>query len=107
MKLNRKGGEFLKSASVLPLAAAAGLGLGGLSALAQTQPIKRLRGSMPKISLNAYSFSKMLNYKVKRHGPGIDLFELLDFCAKYNFYGFHATGDFFPGYPDLPPDHYV
>jgi sugar phosphate isomerase/epimerase len=105
MKLNHNRRDFLKSASVLPLAAAAGLG--GLSALAETQPIKRLGGSMLKVSLNAYSFSKMLNDKVKRHGSGIDLFELVDFCAKYNFDGFDATGYFFPGYPDVPSDDYV
>src|SRR5260370_6204678 len=87
MKLNHNRRDFLKSASVLPLAAAAGLGLGGLSALAETQPIKRLGGSMLKISLNAYSFSKMLNDKGKRHRPGIDFLELRHVCPKDDFDG--------------------
>jgi sugar phosphate isomerase/epimerase len=62
---------------------------------------------MLKVSLNAYSFSKLLNNKVKRHGEGVDLFELVDFCAKYNFDGFDATGYFFPGYPTVPNSDYV
>src|SRR5215510_10919143 len=94
--------EFLKSGALFPLAAAAGLGHGGISALAETKPIKRAGGPMLKVSLNAYSFSKLLNDKVKRHGAGVDLFDLVDFCAKYNFDGFDATGYFFPGYPNVP-----
>ena len=62
---------------------------------------------MLKVSLNAYSFSKMLNDKVKRSKSGIDLFELVDFCAKYNFDGLDATGYFFPGYPNVPSSGYV
>jgi sugar phosphate isomerase/epimerase len=71
------------------------------------QAIKREGGPMLKVSLNAYSFSKMLNDKVKRNKGGIDLFELVDFCAKYNFDGFDATGYFFPGYPDVPSGDYI
>src|SRR5581483_1553231 len=107
MKNHYSRRNFLKSASLLPLAAAAGAALGGVSAFAETQPIKRVGGPMLKISLNAYCFSKMLNDKVKRHGAGIDLVELVEFCAKYNFDGFDATGYFFPGYPDVPSDAYV
>lgn len=103
-KLNRR--SFLKSASLLPLAAT-GLQLDSISALAEPQPIQREGGPMLKVSLNAYSFSKLLNSKVKRHGEGIDLFQLVDFCAKYNFDGFDATGYFFPGYPAVPGNDYI
>jgi sugar phosphate isomerase/epimerase len=103
--LNRR--DFLKTASLLPLAAATGLNFGTASAFALPQPIKREGGPMLKISLNAYSFSKLLNDKVKRNKEGIDLFELVDFCAKYNFDGFDATGYFFPGYPNVPSSDYV
>jgi sugar phosphate isomerase/epimerase len=62
---------------------------------------------MLKVALNAYSFSKRLNAKVKRHGAGIDLFDLVDFCAKYNFDAIDVTGYFFPDYPKVPSDGYV
>jgi sugar phosphate isomerase/epimerase len=99
--------DFLKTATLVPLAAATGLNLGAVSAFALPQPIKREGGPMLKVSLNAYSFSKMLNDKVKRNKSGVDLFELVDFCAKYNFDGFDATGYFFPGYPNVPSSDYV
>jgi sugar phosphate isomerase/epimerase len=99
--------DFLKTATLVPLAAATGLNLGAVSAFALPQPIKREGGPMLKVSLNAYSFSKMLNDKVKRNKSGVDLFELVDFCAKYNFDGFDATGYFFPGYPNIPSGDYV
>ena len=102
-KYNRR--TFLKSATLVPLAAATGVH--SFSAFAEPQPIQREGGPMLKVSLNAYSFSKLLNSKVKRHGEGIDLFQLVDFCAKYNFDGFDATGYFFPGYPAVPSNDYI
>jgi len=98
--------DFLKHAGLRPLPAAGTWH--GAAAFAKTQPIKRARGPLLKVSLNAYSFSKLLNDKVKRHAAtGIDLFELVDFCAKHNFDGIDATGYFFPGYPAVPSDDYV
>jgi sugar phosphate isomerase/epimerase len=71
-------------------------------------PIARVGGPALRVSLNAYSFSKMLNDHVKRNLPGgISLMELLTFCAKHDFDGIDATGYFFPGYPDVPTDAYV
>jgi sugar phosphate isomerase/epimerase len=99
--------KFLKTATLLPLAAATGFNFASASAFGMPQAIKREGGPMLKVSLNAYSFSKMLNDKVKRNKGGIDLFELVDFCAKYNFDGFDATGYFFPGYPDVPSGDYI
>jgi sugar phosphate isomerase/epimerase len=98
---------FLKTAGLVPLAAAAGWGLHSQSALADIQPIQRSGGSSLKISLNAYSFAKLLNDKVKHHRQGIDLFDLVAFCAKYNIDGLDATGYYFPGFPDVPEDDYV
>ncbi len=104
--LNRRG--FLRNAGMVPLAAATvGWSMTGASAFADIQPIQRPGSSELKISLNAYSFAKLLNAKVKRHGQGIDLFDLVDFCAKYNIDGLDATGYFFPGFPDVPDDDYV
>jgi sugar phosphate isomerase/epimerase len=99
--------RFLKSAALVPLAAAAGLELSEVPAAAEIKPVPRTGSAMLKVSLNAYSFSKLLNSKVKRNGEGIDLFELLEFCARHDFDGFDPTGYFFPGYPTVPADAYV
>jgi sugar phosphate isomerase/epimerase len=99
--------RFLKTASLLTAVGAAG-GIGGFaaSALAQ-QPIERIGGPALKISLNAYSFAKLLNDYNKQRGPGVSLMALLDFCAKNNFDGIDPTGYFFPTYPEVPTDEYI
>lgn len=107
MKLKIDRREFMKSASLFSLyAAAAGVGFKSARTFAQ-QPIKRIGGPKLKTSLNAYSFSKLLNDHLKGRGPGITLFDLLDFCAKHNFDAIDPTGYFFPGYPDPPSDEYI
>src|SRR5271166_2733488 len=105
-KLNRR--EFISRASLLPLGAAMGVGLTtlGAHAVAQT-PIKRVGGPHLKLSLNAYSFNKLLNDNIKGRGKGISLMELLDFCAEQNFDAIDPTGYFFPGYPHVPSDTYI
>src|SRR5215213_7821380 len=100
--------RFLKTVSALTACAAAG-GLPQIppsSALAQ-EPIRRTGGPALKISLNAYSFSKLLNDQIKGRGAGTTLMDLLEFCAKYNFDGIDPTGYFFPGYPEVPKDDFV
>ena len=59
--MNRR--SFLKGAGALPLAAAAaGIGLSSHTAEAELTPIKRSGdGSLIKTSVNAYSFTKLLN----------------------------------------------
>jgi sugar phosphate isomerase/epimerase len=101
--------QFLKQASVLPFAAAAAFSVAGRPAEAELKPIPRSGdGSLLKTSVNAYSFTKLLNAKIKHGGTGMDLYDLVDFCAKYNIDAFDATGYFFPGYPDTPPtDKYI
>jgi len=54
-----------------------------------------------KISLNVYSFNRPL-----RAGE-IDLFDVLDFCAKYNFDAIDPTGYYFPGYPETPSNDFI
>jgi sugar phosphate isomerase/epimerase len=98
--------NFLKHVSTLPLCAAVGVGLTRTNAFAK-DAIKRCGGASLKTSLNAYSFSKLLNDQVKGRGPGISLFDLLEFCAQQNFDGCDPTGYFFPTYPKVPPDDYV
>ena len=77
--------------------ATAGLGAGGASALAAVAPIKRVGGPRLKVSLNAYSFGKLLNDYALGRGAGMSLFALAEFCAKHDFDGFDPTGYYFPG----------
>jgi sugar phosphate isomerase/epimerase len=100
--------DFLHRAALLPIGAAAGVGVGGAVGLARAQtPIKRIGGSKLKTSLNAYSFNKALNDHLKDRGKGVTLFDLLDYCAEQNFDGIDPTGYYFPGYPKVPDDKYV
>ncbi|MFC2080934.1 sugar phosphate isomerase/epimerase family protein [Bacteroidota bacterium] len=69
--------------------------------------IERHGEAYVKLSLNAYSFSKLLNDHIKGRGPGMTLFELLEFCAENNFDALDPTGYFFPGYPEVPSDDYI
>lgn len=54
-----------------------------------------------KLSLNVYSFHRPLT------AGEIDLFDVLDFCADYNFDAIDPTGYYFPGYPEVPEDAYI
>ena len=74
----------------------------GLPALGAAAPRQTL-----KVSLNAYSFNKLLNDAIRGRGEGTTLTKLLDFAAQNKFEGFDATGYYFPGYPAVPPDAYI
>jgi sugar phosphate isomerase/epimerase len=100
--------DFIARASLLPLGAALGAGLGGAGRSARAQsPINRVGGPSLKTSLNAYSFSRTLNDQLKGRAKGTSLFDLLDFCAELNFDAIDPTGYFFPGYPKVPADRYI
>lgn len=58
-------------------------------------------GPKLKISLNVYSFNQPL-----RDGT-MDLFDVLDFCARHDFDAIDPTGYYFPGYPETPTDAFV
>jgi sugar phosphate isomerase/epimerase len=106
--VNRR--DFLTRASLVPLGAAATVGLVsvGVSDTASAQPpIKRAGGPKLKTSLNAYSFSKTLNDQLKARAQGMSLFDLLEFCAELDFDALDPTGYFFPGYPKVPTDQYI
>ena len=77
--------------------------IAGLPALAQTGGKRQVL----KTSLNAYSFNKMLNDRIKGRGEGITLIQVLEFAAKTKFDGFDPTGYFMPGYPARPADAYI
>jgi sugar phosphate isomerase/epimerase len=100
--------QFLRGTGSLPLlAAAAGFGFSA-PADAEIEPIQRAgKGSFLKTSVNAYSFTKLLNAKIKHHEQGMDLYDVVDFCAEHNIDGFDATGYFFPDFPARPTDQYI
>src|SRR4051812_48942318 len=99
--------DFFKTASALALCATGAIPATFPSLASAQEPIARVGGPLLKVSLNAYSFSKLLNDFNKHRGPGVSLMALLDFCAKNNFDAIDPTGYFFPTYPEVPPDEYV
>lgn len=90
--------------SFLRLGALASLGFAA-AARAETAPAP-IRGVL-RPSLNAYSFLEQLNANLADAQKGIDLFGVLDFCAKHEIPAADLTGYFFPGYPAVPPVGYV
>jgi len=104
--------DFLKQAALLPVMAVGGLSALGSRAEAALIPVPRGGGSPRlKISLNAYSFARQLNDKLRGRGAGMSLFDLIDFCAKNDFEGFDPTGYYMPGWYEkprkLPTDAYL
>src|SRR6266849_6350166 len=89
MTLNRR--NFIKTAALLPVCAAAQ---------------NKTRGVL-KVSLNAYSFNKLLNDSIRGRGEGVTLLQVVEFAAKNKFDGIDPTGYYFPGYPEVPADAYV
>ena len=100
--------DFLRTAAVLG-AGAFTVGMTGNIAGAAVAPIRRVGGPRLKVSLNAYSFGKLLNNHALGRGAGMSLIELVEFCAKHNFDGVDPTGYYFPGYRErkVPDDRLV
>lgn len=95
--------RFLAASALLPFATPNVL----TSLRAAYAPIPRHSGSHLRTSLNAYSFSDLLNAHAKDPARGLDLFQVCDFCAKLGFDAVDLTGYFFPGYPRAPDDAYL
>lgn len=89
--------KFLKTMTATPALAAF-----GLPAMVRTTENTKIRlGHKFKLSLNVYSFNKPLR------DEQIDLFDVLDFCAKFNFDAIDPTGYYFPEYPEVPDDDFI
>lgn len=95
----------MKTAALLPLAATAG----SSAALAAIEPPKRVGGANLKISLNAYSFARLLNDRLQGRGAGMSVSEFAEFAAKHNFDGVDITAYYFPGYRErkAPTDAFL
>ncbi|HEX4129408.1 MAG TPA: sugar phosphate isomerase/epimerase family protein [Pirellulales bacterium] len=99
--------SFLTKVACLSASAAGGAWLPAGAVQAALHRAERSGNPRIKISMNAYSFSKLLNDSAKGRESEMSLMKLIDFCARYDFDGLDATGYFFPGYPAVPDDKYV
>ena len=97
---------FLLRRQMLALSALSCLSITASSCSAQ-EPIRRTGAAHFRPALNAFSFLEMLNANMKDPSQGIDLFGVVDFCARLNIEAIDLTGYFFPGYPQAPADSYV
>src|SRR5579885_1586946 len=100
-KTNRR--TFIKTASLLPVGAAAGFA----PLTANAADTKAVDGHPLKVSLNAYCFSKSLTPPDGGGKPEMTYFDVLDFCAQHNFDAIDPTGYYFPGYPKVPDDSFI
>ena len=89
--------NFLKTLAAAPAVVA----LGGSPFFSEGKKVMEPFSHKFKISLNLYSFNQPLQ------DGKIDLFDVLDFCAKYNFDAIDPTGYYFPGYPEVPADDFM
>lgn len=89
--------KFLKTMAMVPVVTS----IGPYPFFSEIQTASSPLSSKFKISLNAYSFNAaLLDGKMT-------LFDLLDFCARYNFDAIDPTGYYFQGYPNVPSDEYI
>jgi sugar phosphate isomerase/epimerase len=94
MTIDRR--RFLGRSASLAVAAA-------IPAVAAPPPAKVAResGVKLKLGLNAYSFDAPL-----RAGT-MTLADAVHYCAQHGVDALDATGYYFPGYPNVPPDEYI
>ncbi len=76
-------------------------GTAALGPLSLQAKVAREPGVKLRLALNAYSFDKPL----MAHSMTLD--DVVRFCALHRVDALDATGYYFPGYPQTPPDEYV
>jgi sugar phosphate isomerase/epimerase len=92
--------KFLKYTTTIPVFGSVASVLNATSVFPQ-HSIKRVGDPKIKISLNAYSFNTYLRDRK------LDLFDLLEFCARIGFDALDTTAYYFPNYPNIPEDTYI
>lgn len=96
MKIKNSRRRFMKSLMAVPIVAS------GISPIiSTTDSTSKKFGYKFKTSLNVYSFNSLLQEEK------IDLFDILNFCAEYNFDAIDPTGYYFPGYPEVPTNDFI
>jgi sugar phosphate isomerase/epimerase len=98
MKNSESRRNFMKSLVAVPFIAS---GFPSFSSETGNPAVNKKFGHNLKLSLNLYSFNSLLMEKK------VDLFDMLDFCAEYNFDAIDPTGYYFPGYPEVPSDEFM
>lgn len=98
MKNSESRRNFMKLMLAVPFIAP---GLDSFATEKSNATLGKKFGHKFKLSLNLYSFNSLLMEKK------IDLFDMLDFCAEYNFDAIDPTGYYFPGYPEVPTDDFM
>ncbi len=99
--------DFLKKAVLMPLGLAALAAGTTEDASAAPTPVTRVGGPRLKLSLNAFSFNRILQNQLEGKSPGLSLMQLLEFCATNGFEAIDPTGYYFPGYPNVPDDAFI
>lgn len=95
--MNNNRRSFLKSLATVPV-----FGASIISEIFEVfEGIQEQLTYKLKLSLNLYSFNELL-----RSGKA-NLFDMLDFCARYNFDAIDPTGYYFPGYPEPPQKDFI
>lgn len=87
--------QFLKQVASIPILAGLGLVPESIELVAQSKPVRTGEAKL-KVGLNAYSFNEPL---LK---GGMNLDDLLEFCAEQGFEAVDLTGYYFKGYPEPP-----
>ena len=98
MKNSESRRNFMKSLVAVPFIAS---GFPSFSSETDNSAVSKKFGHKFKLSLNLYSFNSLLMEKK------VDLFDMLDFCAEYNFDAIDPTGYYFPGFPEVPTDEFM
>lgn len=80
--------------------------VGGVAELNAQRIVSRDGGVGVRLSLNAYSFNKLLS------GGAMTLFDVVDYCAQHKIQAVDLTGYYFPGQPPnatgaAPADEYI
>lgn len=95
--------EFIRRASAI---SACGIAFGSLS-ISNLSAADAPKPATLGVSLNAYSFNKLLLDDLAHPGTGMTLMQVLDYAAAAKFDAIDPTGYYFPGYPKRPDDAYI
>ncbi|MDX2267498.1 MAG: sugar phosphate isomerase/epimerase family protein [Bryobacter sp.] len=84
--------QFLTAASLSPL---------GFAAPAEASNVTRRPGTWIRVSLNAYTFNKLLT------SGKMTVKDMIDFCSEHHIEALDLTGYYLPGYPAVASDEYL
>lgn len=99
--------DFLSKSKIITLVLTA-VSLSGFITSCNQQESREAQSGELILSVNAYSFSDLLEARDTRNKQQVySLFNLLDWCACQKIKALDPTAYFFPTYPDVPSDEYL